>query len=220
MTFASNASNRLRGSTGLLITIAVHAGMATLALVGLGVVSLPKAPPPPIVTVNVDPPPVQVEKLVPPKPMDVAVPIDSPVPVIEIATVPDTPRAATVIEPTINSTLVVNAGTGDAILVPPPPLGPTVTATLDQRYARDFQPPYPEQSRRMGEEGTVVVRVIVGPDGRVSEAHVARSSGFPRLDAAAVARALAKWRFLPAQRDGTPVAAEREITVRFRLAQG
>ena len=219
MTFASTTSIRLRGSTGLLITIGVHAGIAALALVGLGIVTIPKAPPPPIVTVNVDPPPIQAEPLVAPKPVEFAVPIDSPIPVIEIAATPDAPRAATVIVPTMSSTTTGSAGTGDAIVVPPPPLGPTVTATLDQRYARDFQPPYPEQSRRLGEEGAVVVRVVVGPDGRVSEARIARSSGFPRLDAAAVVRALAKWRFVPAQRDGTPVAAEREITVRFRLAQ-
>ena len=46
-------------------------------------------------------------------------------------------------------------------------------------------PPYPPISRENGEEGRVVLKIMVSPDGRVTDVRVARSSGFARLDRAA-----------------------------------
>jgi len=48
-------------------------------------------------------------------------------------------------------------------------------------------PPYPAMDVRLGNEGTVLLRLTVGPDGRVVEAHVVRTSGFESLDRAAQA---------------------------------
>jgi TonB family protein len=47
---------------------------------------------------------------------------------------------------------------------------------------------------------------------------LAQSSGSPRLDAAALAHALARWRFTPALKDGVAVEEERDISVRFELS--
>jgi protein TonB len=46
---------------------------------------------------------------------------------------------------------------------------------------------YPEEARRRGEQGAVTVRFTVEPSGRVVDVSVVRSSGSPRLDAAAEA---------------------------------
>jgi protein TonB len=62
----------------------------------------------------------------------------------------------------------------------------------------------------------VLLRVQVQADGRVARVVVARSSGFEVLDAAARS-AIEQWKFLPAQRDGTPVPAWVELPVRFEL---
>jgi len=63
-------------------------------------------------------------------------------------------------------------------------------------------------------EGRVVLRVLVRPDGSVGAVEVARSSGTPALDRAAV-QAAASWRFQPATRDGAAIAAWAVIPVRF-----
>ncbi|MEO0499188.1 MAG: energy transducer TonB [Pseudomonadota bacterium] len=95
-----------------------------------------------------------------------------------------------------------------------------VGATLDRRFQNRFQPPYPPSSQRREEEGVVGVAVTIGTDGRVTAANIARSSGFERLDTAAIRQALRHWRFVPATRDGTPIESERTISVRFELRQG
>jgi protein TonB len=79
------------------------------------------------------------------------------------------------------------------------------------------QPSYPAQSRRLGEEGSVQLLVFVQPNGRISEAQVAVSSGFPRLDDAALREALRSWRFLPNTVDGVATAGWSRIAVTFRL---
>lgn len=67
-------------------------------------------------------------------------------------------------------------------------------------------PPYPPVSRRLAESGRVVLRVELDASGRVGTAQVTTSSGYRRLDAAAVA-AVMSWRCQPAQRNGQPVRA-------------
>lgn len=77
-------------------------------------------------------------------------------------------------------------------------------------------PAYPRQARLKGWEGTVVLAVTVGPDGRCRSLAVARSSGFALLDRAAL-EAVRQWRFEPARRNGLAVEAVAEVPVTFRL---
>ena len=67
-------------------------------------------------------------------------------------------------------------------------------------------PDYPEQSRRMGEEGKLMLQVELDESGQVSQTRIIRSSGYSRLDRAALA-AVKTWRCRPALRDGQPVRA-------------
>lgn len=57
---------------------------------------------------------------------------------------------------------------------------------IDPKFKRRFQPDYPPTSRRLGEAGSVVLQVLVGPDGSVQDGKVKTSSGYPRLDEAAL----------------------------------
>lgn len=85
------------------------------------------------------------------------------------------------------------------------------------RYRLPPTPPaYPQRSIELNQQGEALVRVRLDPDGSVAEILLWRSSGFPLLDRAALA-AVRGWHFLPAVRDGRPVAAWVEIPVRFHL---
>lgn len=90
---------------------------------------------------------------------------------------------------------------------PPRPAGPvTLSAELSVSCPERRPPAYPPLSRRLNEEGKVVLRVELDEQGHVSAARVATASGFARLDEAALA-AVKTWRCTPAQRDGQLVRA-------------
>jgi protein TonB len=90
------------------------------------------------------------------------------------------------------------------------------TAAVDPRHPLT-QPAYPMSSRRTAEEGALLLDILVGADGHVLDARVSQSSGFDRLDQAAVSEAKQHWRLRPARRNG--VAFEQWLTLRvvFRL---
>jgi protein TonB len=94
--------------------------------------------------------------------------------------------------------------------------GPVVPPSLQAGYLRNPEPPYPTVSRRLGEEGTVQLRVQVSAEGHAVRVDIHRSSGFPRLDETAAA-AVREWRFVPAKRGTTPVAATVIVPIVFRL---
>jgi protein TonB len=106
---------------------------------------------------------------------------------------------------------------------PPPPAPPPKAAGVKSppstqgRGARITQPEYPPASRRAGEAGTVQLKCMVSEQGKCSEISVVKSSGFPKLDEAAVKEVQRNWRFVPAKEDGKPVAAWHTFAVTFRL---
>ena len=80
------------------------------------------------------------------------------------------------------------------------------------------QPEYPMTSKRMGEEGQVMLRVLVSADGRAEQVDVLRSSGFDRLDESAK-RAVRKWRFRPGTKNGEPQSMWFKQPINFSLNQ-
>ncbi len=76
-------------------------------------------------------------------------------------------------------------------------------------------PEYSEEARRAKYQGSVVLWVVIGPDGRPRDIRVQRSLGMG-LDEKAI-EAVRKWRFDPAKKDGRPVAVQVNIEVNFRL---
>jgi TonB family protein len=83
------------------------------------------------------------------------------------------------------------------------------------RAIYDPDPEYSEEARKAKHQGTVILWIVVGADGRPREIRVQRALGLG-LDEKAV-EAVRKWRFAPAMRDGHPVAVEVNIEVNFRL---
>lgn len=87
---------------------------------------------------------------------------------------------------------------------------------FEAAYLNNPRPAYPAMSRRLGEEGRVEVEVQVQADGLPSKVSLRRSSGYPRLDDAAL-EAIKRWKFIPAKRAGEPVAASVIVPMPFVL---
>lgn len=104
-----------------------------------------------------------------------------------------------------------------AIEAPAPPQ--VVPPRFDAAYLNNPVPAYPLLSRRMREEGRVLLRVYVKSDGSAGDIQVSDSSGWPRLDHAA-AQAVQHWKFAPARRGDEPVGAWVLVPVNFTLSQG
>lgn len=89
---------------------------------------------------------------------------------------------------------------------PAPPAPVTLSSELAVSCPDRASPSYPAISRRLGEQGRVVLRVELDEKGHVSSVAVIESSGFLRLDDAAMA-AVKNWRCSPAMRDSFPARA-------------
>ncbi len=105
-------------------------------------------------------------------------------------------------------------GTGTRPVETPAPV--MVGVSIDPRFADRFQPAYPPFEQREGRDGQVVVRVLVGTDGRVKA--IERVSATSDAFFAATRRhALSQWRFSPATRDGTAIESWYRMSVTFVL---
>lgn len=152
---------------------------------------------------------------VPDAPLPRSTPLVAPKPLVETAPITDifVPTAEKL--PPIPVTPL--AGSGPAVTVDPPAPPPKlVLAQLDQRHIASFQPDYPLREQREGIEGVTRVRVLIGTDGRVKAVELV-STDSPGFFDATKKRALAKWRFKPATRGGTPEESWKEMTVRFEI---
>lgn len=100
------------------------------------------------------------------------------------------------------------------------PQSTTPSALIEPRYDADYlanpKPPYPFLSRRLGEEGTVHLRVHVNVDGSVAKLELKHGSGYARLDQAAM-NTVQNWRFVPARQGAQPVAAWVVVPINFTL---
>jgi protein TonB len=83
-------------------------------------------------------------------------------------------------------------------------------------YLENPSPPYPAVSRRNGEQGRVILRVLVNARGTADEVQVRTSSGSERLDESA-RQTVRLWKFVPAKRGSEPVQAWVLIPISFRL---
>jgi protein TonB len=140
------------------------------------------------------------DKPPPPPPPKVEIPpVEVPPPVVDI-TIP--------IETTTTTAL---SNVTDKPLPPPPkPVERSVVKVLPKLNTRASQPDweeyYPPSSKRLGEAGTSIIKVCLDEKAKVTDATVQETSGFPRLDEAAVKIAKV-YRYLPGTEDGKPVAS-------------
>ncbi len=139
--------------------------------------------------------PVQQEA----KPLAIADPTPSPnAPVGSISLpTPPAPEAAVATAPTAT---------------PAPPVIQLPSSDAD--YLRNPAPAYPPLSRRLGETGRVMLRVLIGADGQPKDVRIAQSSGYERLDQAAQ-ETVRKWRFVPGTRNGVPTEMWNNVPINF-----
>ena len=86
-------------------------------------------------------------------------------------------------------------------------------------YQPDADAYYPAFSKRSGEQGTVVVRLIIDQTGTVEDVALLQSSTFPRLDRAA-ADIGKRYRFKPFLINGSPVKISTNLMIKFNLKDG
>jgi periplasmic protein TonB len=189
-----------RGGPAIAV-IAVHAIALYALVVSMGIVEMPKFAAPIEAVFIDDQPAAQPEPEVNIKPeIESTVPVDEPLPEVQFET-PVTPVAEVAVP---ESASAISAT----------PTGGAVAKEL--KTSSRVEPIYPPASRRAGEEGTVRVKVLVDERGRPSQVQVAQSSGFPKLDEAAVT-AVRKWKFVAATDGTNAVTAWTQVAVTFRL---
>ena len=184
-------------------------------------------PPPPKPEPKPEPPPKPaprpVSRPAPPEPTRTIV-SESPKAAEDAPTAPPPPVPAPPAAPveTLPAPVAVAPPAAAAAVAPAPaaaaaPAGPVTSAPrFDAAYLANPPPAYPMISRRLGEEGRVMLRVFVEADGRPSKVELRDSSGFGRLDDAAL-RAVRGWRFVPARRGDEAVAAWVLVPINFTL---
>lgn len=109
-----------------------------------------------------------------------------------------------------------------AVAAPAPPAPPAapkiVLPSSDADYLSNPKPPYPPISKRLSEQGKVIVRVLISAEGQALKAELRQSSGFERLDQSALATVM-KWRYVPGKRDGVAEAMSFNVPITFQLEQ-
>ena len=193
---------------GVLFVAALHVVIVYALLTTLGVVKLPKTISD-LQVVNVADLPK--DETVPPPQAPV---IDKPeiqptiIPEVALEYVPPQERAITLppVEP--------QPGPKVASLQPEPVVTFTPAAAIMSSHTT---PDYPTVSRRLGEQGTLRLKLTIGPDGHVANTVLVNSSGHDRLDAAAIEWVKAHWLYQPAKQGSRAVASVTDAVVTFRL---
>jgi protein TonB len=181
---------------------AASLGPAQTVMVRLISEAAPETPPPPLPQPT---PPPRPE----PKVLSSTRPSESPMTAPPPEDEPAEP--APTAPPTVAATPAPTAAAAESAapsLVPP---------DFRAAYLNNPGPQYPYASKRLREEGEVLLKVLVSESGQAEQVRVEQSSGYPRLDEAAVDVVRKRWRFVPAQQDGEAVSAWVLVPMIFEL---
>ena len=131
---------------------------------------------------------------------------------------PNAPTGVTTPQPalapvTAPITAPVAAATAPAAAAPAPAVQ---LPSSDADYLQNPRPPYPPISRRLNEQGKTTVRVLIGLDGLPQRSEIVKSSGFERLDQAAMATVM-RWRYVPGKRGGVAEAMWFNVPINWVL---
>ncbi len=99
---------------------------------------------------------------------------------------------------------------------PPPPPAPVIPPSFTAAYLSNPALSYPPASQRLGEEGKVLLRVWVDANGLPDRIELEASSGYRRLDSAAI-ETVKRWKFVPARRGEQTIAATVLVPIVFKL---
>jgi len=203
----------LRKISGFAVVALLHIGIVYALVSGLGRQVIEVLHPPVMVDlIHEAPPPPPQPQLRPPPPKIAALP-PAYVPPPEIAvTRPAPPTAITQVTNEKPAEPVPLAAAPAEVEAP----APVHTAAVIDAARSCEQPSYPAASRRLEESGTVVLQFLIDTDGRVVDRKVERSSGFTRLDDAALT-ALSKCLFKPATTNGRPEQSWARLRYTWKL---
>lgn len=167
------------------------------------------APPPP------QPRPAPTPRAAP-QPKPAAQP--APQPVALATPTPAANAPAGVIEPQPTAPVAAAAPPAAESAAPPaPPAPPRIELPSSSAdYLNNPPPPYPPLSKRLGEQGKVVIRAFIDANGTATQAEVRTSSGYDRLDQAALQTVL-KWHYVPGKRAGVAEGMWFNVPIHFVL---
>jgi protein TonB len=217
-----DATAPLRAGPALALVIALHIGVVAV-LLSIDVLPLPA--PLAALMVRVIQAPPNLAEITPPRPKPVT---NKPVaqrqvePARQLPLLAAETQAAAAIETQAPASLEVPAGrqilppAPVSVAAPVPPAAAASEPRFDASYLDNPTPVYPALSRRLREEGQVVLRVFVDANGRANQIQISSSSGSPRLDQAAQ-DAVSRWKFIPAQRGAEAVGAWALVPIIFNL---
>ena len=173
----------------------------------------------PVQTMPTPPPSVPLPPVIfaPPAPARTEAVRAEPVPQKPEPARPEIPRTET---PNASALVATPPAVADSPKPAPAAVAPPPVPVTQPRFNADYldnpKPPYPSASRRMGEEGEVRLRVQVDAAGNAQQIELYRSSGFPRLDQAAL-DTVKQWRFIPARQGDQPITAWVIVPIQFSL---
>ncbi len=191
-----------------LIVLLAHA--ATLG----AIIYAPEKPAP----IFIEPPTIQgvivaSEPIKPPEPTPPPPPEQKPLPTpkIPVPKAPPSERA-----PQVEQQSPPQETVEQPVKQAEPTPAPVSLPQADANHLNNPAPVYPAQSKRLNETGTVILEVLVLADGSAGDVRLKTSSGFKRLDEAAV-RAVKNWHFVPAKRGGEAIDFTYDLPVEFTL---
>ena len=212
MSYALSSPSASRRSGLLTVVIGLHAAVIAVVIAAKTVV--PQIMEMPLIVDLVQPAEIKPPEAKP-------LPVSKPQPVFQKPQPRPTPTP--VIEATQSQVATANAPVAsppDVKPAPPAPPAeaPVVQARFDADYLKNPAPPYPPLSRRMGEEGKVILRVSVNPQGGADQVEIRSSSGSQRLDESAV-NTVKHWKFIPAKRGDSAIQSWVLVPIVFKLEQ-
>lgn len=149
------------------------------------------------------------------QPRPVAQPAPQPVAIIDPTPSPQAPTGIAEPQPPAPPAPVAVAESAPAPPAPPAPARVELPSSSAD-YLNNTPPPYPPLSKRLGEQGKVIVRAYIELNGTASKAEIRSSSGYERLDQTALQTVL-KWRYVPGKRAGVPEAMWFNVPINFVL---
>ena len=201
-----------------LVTGGLHIAAAA-ALLQIDAVRKPLVEAMPLMVNLITPPRPEPPKVQPPRVQPRQARPDAPEPLradpLPLLTVESSAPSPVVVTPQPKATPVPQPIAAVAVAQAPAPL-PVVPPSFDAAYLQNPPPLYPAPSRRRGEKGRVVLRVFVSAQGAAQQVEMRTSSGFERLDQAAL-DAVRQWRFVPAKQGEQAVAAWVLVPILFTL---
>jgi protein TonB len=222
------------GQQWVISVVALQPPVLPVQLVTLDAAEPPREPAPPAPPRRERASPVRRPE--PPRPLEAAAPkveeAVAPAPAPAPAEVAPAPAAGATLPaisepapapgsaaPAASSTTVALPPSAPVVAAKPSSTAPDgVTRTARPQGGYQVRPAYPSAPRRLGIQGTTMLRVHVLADGRIGDVRVEHSAGHPDLDQAAM-EAVRRWRFEPARRGADAVAMWVLLPVEFRLTQ-